>query len=136
MTTPGKFRSGQAAFFCLVFGPPAINSTSLRSNRINRMKAADPYIHILQANNSQRASNRYGCRKEPMSRDLKRASARISLVILALGFSLLGILSYIHRLQGELGMESAVDQNCCVAGSVGSLFAGAVFLAACLCWRW
>jgi hypothetical protein len=71
-----------------------------------------------------------------MSRDFKRASARISLVILALGFSLLGILSFIHRLQGELGMElSAVDQNCCVAGGAFSLFAGAVFLAACLCWR-
>lgn len=70
-----------------------------------------------------------------MSRDFKYASARVSLVVLALGFSLLGILSFIHRLQGELGMESAVDQNCCVAGGAFSLFAGAVFLAACLCWR-
>jgi hypothetical protein len=71
-----------------------------------------------------------------MSRDLKRTSAGISLVMLALGFSLLGVLSFINRLQGELAIASAVEQNFCVAGSAVSVLAGATFLiAACLYWR-
>jgi len=71
-----------------------------------------------------------------MSRDLKRTSAGISLLMLALGFSLLGILSFINRLQGELAIASGIEQNCCVAGSVVSVLAGAIFLvAACIYWR-
>jgi hypothetical protein len=71
-----------------------------------------------------------------MSKNLKRASARISLVMLALGFSFLGILPFINRLQGEPPIASALEQNGCVAGSAASLLAGAVFLvAACIYWR-
>ena len=71
-----------------------------------------------------------------MLRNLKRALAGISLVMLALGFSLLGVLSFLNRLQGELAIESVVEQNCCIAGSAVSVFAGSVFLiAACVYWR-
>jgi hypothetical protein len=71
-----------------------------------------------------------------MSRDLERTSARISLLMLALGFSLLGIMSFISRQQGELAIASGVEQNCCVAGSAASVLAGAIFLgAACIYWR-
>jgi hypothetical protein len=71
-----------------------------------------------------------------MSRNLKRASAGISLVMLALGFSLLGALSFLNRLHGELAAASGVEQNCCVAGSAVSVFAGSIFLiAACVYWR-
>jgi hypothetical protein len=71
-----------------------------------------------------------------MSRDLERTSARISLLMLALGFSLLGIMSFISRQQGALAIASGVEQNCCVAGSAASVLAGAIFLvAACIYWR-
>src|ERR1700688_4551347 len=94
-------------------------------------------LHILPANNLRGGHNFSGCGKEPMSRNLKRASAGISLLMLALGFSLLGALSFLNRLHGELGIASAVEQNCCVAGSAASVLAGSVFLvAACLYWKW
>ena len=48
--------------------------------------------------------------KKTMSRDLKRISAGVSLVMLALGFSLLGILSFRNRLQGELATGSALEK--------------------------
>jgi hypothetical protein len=71
-----------------------------------------------------------------MSRNPKSASAGISLVMLAFGFCLLGVLSFLNRLHGELAIASAVEQNCCVVGSAVSVFAGSVFLvAACLYWR-
>ena len=71
-----------------------------------------------------------------MSRNIKRTSAGISLVILALGFSLLGILSFINRQQGEFSLTSAVEQSCCLAGSTVSVLAGGIFLlAACIYWR-
>jgi hypothetical protein len=59
-----------------------------------------------------------------MFRNLKRASTGISLVVLWLGFSLLGILSFINRLQGESTMAPGVERECCLAGSAGSVFAG------------
>jgi hypothetical protein len=73
-----------------------------------------------------------------MSRNLKRIAAGVSLIILALGFSLLGILSFVNRLEGQLAMGSAFEKNCCVAGSAVSVLAGAIFLvAACIYWiRW
>jgi len=70
-----------------------------------------------------------------MSRDLKRISAGVSLVMLALGFSLLGILSFMNRLQGDLVVASALEENCCVAGSALSVLAGVIFfVAACIYW--
>ena len=81
-------------------------------------------------------NNFSGCGKESMSRDLKRVLAGVSLVSLALGFSLLGILSFLNRWHRELAIESAMEQSCCVAGSAVSVFAGSVFLvAACLYWK-
>ena len=72
-----------------------------------------------------------------MLRDLKRIAAGVSLIMLALGFLLLGILSFMNRLQGELA-GSALEKNCCIAGSAVSVLAGAIFLvAACIYWsRW
>jgi hypothetical protein len=71
-----------------------------------------------------------------MSNNLKRASAGISLVMLAFGFFLLGILSFINRLQGESAIASALEQSCCLAGSAFSVLTGAIFLvSACIYWR-
>ncbi len=93
-------------------------------------------LPILPASNRRELNNFSGGGKEPMSRNLKRVSAGISLVMLALGFSLLGVLSFLNRWHGELAIASGVEQNCCVAGSAVSVFAGSVFLiAACLYWR-
>ena len=70
-----------------------------------------------------------------MSQDQKNLPARISLVILALGFSLLGILSYINRPEGDSAIAGALGDRCCVVGSLVSVLAGSIFLiAACLSW--
>ena len=66
----------------------------------------------------------------------KRISAGLSLVVLALGFSLLGILSFLNGPQGELAMPSALEKNFVVVGSAVSVLAGAIFLfAACRYWK-
>jgi hypothetical protein len=73
-----------------------------------------------------------------MLRNLQRLSAGVSLLMLALGFTLLGILSFLHRRQGELAIGSELQENCCLAGSAASVLAGAIFLvAAWIYWsRW
>jgi hypothetical protein len=68
--------------------------------------------------------------KKNMLRDLKRIAAGVSLIMLALGFLSLGILSFMNRLQGELAVGSALEKNCCIAGSAVSVLAGAIFLVA------
>jgi hypothetical protein len=71
-----------------------------------------------------------------MSRNPKQASTSVSLLTLAFGFSLLGILSFLNRLQGGLAIASTVENNFCVAGSALSVLAGMIFLAAvCIYWR-
>jgi hypothetical protein len=71
-----------------------------------------------------------------MSRNLKQTSTGISLLTLAFGFSLLGVLSFLNRLQGDLAIASAVEKSFCFAGSALSVLAGMIFLAAaCLYWR-
>jgi hypothetical protein len=78
----------------------------------------------------------YRGQEKPMKKQLKRASAGVSLVMLSLGFSLLGILSFIQRLQGELAIASPIEQSYCMAGSALSVFAGAIFLlSAYIYWR-
>jgi hypothetical protein len=68
--------------------------------------------------------------------NLKSISAGLSLVMLALGFFLLGILSFINGPQGELAMASALEKGCVVAGSAVSVVAGAIFFfAACIYWN-
>ena len=70
-----------------------------------------------------------------MSQDQKNLSARISLAILAVGFSLLGILSFINRPEVDSAMAASLANNGCVAGSLVSMLAGSVFLiAACSSW--
>jgi hypothetical protein len=99
------------------------------------MNDPGPHRSIRQANNSREVNNFSICGKEPMSRNIKRFSAGLSLVTLALGFFLLGILSFL-RWHGELAIESAMEQCCCVAGGAVSVFTGTVFfVAACLYWR-
>jgi hypothetical protein len=71
-----------------------------------------------------------------MSRNSKQTSTGISLLTLAFGFSLLGILSFLNRVQGGLAIASALENNFCVAGSAVSVLAGMIFLAAaCIYWR-
>jgi hypothetical protein len=71
-----------------------------------------------------------------MPRGLKHLSAGVSLVMLAFGFSLLGILSFIYHASGNLATASGFENECCYIGSGASIFAGAIFFAAaCAYWR-
>ncbi len=71
-----------------------------------------------------------------MARDPKHLYARVSLLILASGFSLLGALSLISRAQKSWAVGSDIESDCCCLGSGISIFAGLIFLAtACVCWR-
>ena len=65
-----------------------------------------------------------------MSRNLKHLSTGVSLVILSLGFSLLGALSFFSRAEGNLPILSDLENNCHWLGSGFSIFAGLIFLAA------
>lgn len=73
-----------------------------------------------------------------MLKNLRYISTFVSLLMLALGFSLLGILSYLNRLQGDMAVAPGLEGDCCVAGSAISVLAGAIFfIAACFYWsRW
>jgi len=68
------------------------------------------------------------------SRSVQKISAGISLVILALGFSVIGLLSLI---QGPLADDSlAFSATSCVIGGWAGLAAGSIFLgAAFVYWR-
>lgn len=68
------------------------------------------------------------------AQSVQRVSAGISLVILALGFSLIGLLSLTH---GPLAGDAlAFSATSCVVGGWASLAAGSVFLwAAFVYWR-
>jgi hypothetical protein len=71
-----------------------------------------------------------------MSRNLKHLSAGVSLLILALGFSFLGALSFFIRAPGNLPIVSHLENNFRWLGSGVSIFAGLIFLAAaCVYWR-
>jgi hypothetical protein len=61
---------------------------------------------------------------------LKRISVGLSLIMLSLGFFLLGILPFITRLPEELAMAPAIEKHYYVAGTAASGFAGTVFLVA------
>lgn len=62
--------------------------------------------------------------------DLKHLLAGISLLILAIGFSLLGLLVLINRPQRDLASGTLLENNGCLIGSIVSIFAGAIFLVA------
>ena len=71
-----------------------------------------------------------------MSRDLKQLSTRVSLVMLALGSSLLGALTLIYRAQGNWELGPDLENDYCCLGSGASIFAGLIFLAAaCAYWK-
>jgi hypothetical protein len=71
-----------------------------------------------------------------MSRNLKNLSTGVSLVILSLGFSLLGALSFVSRADGNLPILSDLENNWHWLGSSFSIFAGLIFLAAaCAHWK-
>jgi hypothetical protein len=68
------------------------------------------------------------------SRPAQKISAGISLIILALGFSLIGFMSLVH---GPLAGDSlAFSANSCVIGGWAGLAAGSIFFgAAFVYWR-
>jgi polyferredoxin len=69
-------------------------------------------------------------------RRLQKISARISLVILTLGFSFLGLLSFVNKPQADLATVPCVESASSIAGSAASLLAGTTFLvASCVYWR-
>ena len=71
-----------------------------------------------------------------MSRNLRHISTRVSLVILALGFSLLGALSVISRARGNWELDPGLENDFCFLGGGVSIFAGLIFFgAACAYWR-
>jgi hypothetical protein len=71
-----------------------------------------------------------------MSRNLKNLSTRVSLVTLALGFSLLGALSLISRARENWALDPGLENDCCCVGGGVSIFAGLIFLAAAFAyWR-
>jgi hypothetical protein len=57
-------------------------------------------------------------------------SARISLAVLAVGFTLLGLLSLTNRRHEDLVGATILENTCCVTGGVISIVAGAIFLLA------
>jgi riboflavin transporter FmnP len=64
------------------------------------------------------------------SNGLKQHSAGISLVILAIGFVLLGLLAFINRPERDLAASTLLENNGSVIGSIVSIFAGVIFLVA------
>jgi hypothetical protein len=71
-----------------------------------------------------------------MSRNLQHISTRVSLVILALGFSLLGALSLVSRARENWALGAGLENDfSCLGGGV-SIFAGLIFFgAACTYWK-
>jgi hypothetical protein len=69
-------------------------------------------------------------------RHLQKISAGISLVILSLGFSFLGLLSFCNKPHANLANVPCVDSAYRIAGSAASLLAGTTFVvASCVYWR-
>jgi hypothetical protein len=71
-----------------------------------------------------------------MSSDVKHLSARIGLMILAAGFTLLGLLALVNRAHSNMTDASVLEDNCCIIGGIISICAGSIFLvAAWVYWR-
>jgi hypothetical protein len=67
---------------------------------------------------------------------LKLLAARASLVVLASGFSLLGLVSFVWRSKDRLAMPSGLENQSHYLGAAASVFVGAIFFAAvCAYWR-
>jgi hypothetical protein len=63
-------------------------------------------------------------------RDIKSLSALISLAVLAIGFTLLGLLALANQRNETVADATVLESNCCVIGSIVSIIAGAIFLLA------
>ena len=69
-------------------------------------------------------------------RRLQKISAGISLIVLSLGFSFLGLLPFFNNPQANLADVPGVSSASWIAGSSASLLAGTTFLvASCVYWR-
>jgi hypothetical protein len=69
-------------------------------------------------------------------RRLQKISAGISLIILSLAFSFLGLLSFFNKPHADLANVPCVDSASWIAGSSASLMTGTTFLVACcVYWR-
>ena len=69
-------------------------------------------------------------------RRLQKISAGMSLIILSLGFSLLGLLSFANKPHADLANVPCAGTASWIAGSSASLLAGTTFLvASCVYWR-
>jgi hypothetical protein len=71
-----------------------------------------------------------------MSKDLKLLAVRASLAILASGFSLLGLVSFVWHSKDDLALASDLENQGYYLGSGASIFVGTIFfIAACANWR-
>jgi hypothetical protein len=69
-------------------------------------------------------------------RRLQKISAGISLFVLSLGFSFLGLLPFFNNPQANLADVPSVSTPFWIAGSSASLLAGTTFLvASCVYWK-
>ena len=65
-----------------------------------------------------------------MPKDLKLLAARASLAILATGFSLLGIVSFVWGSKDVPALTSGLENQSYYLGGAASIFVGAIFFAA------
>jgi hypothetical protein len=71
-----------------------------------------------------------------MPKNLKSLAARASLTVLACGFFLLGLASFLWHSKDDLGTVSGLEVQSYYLGGTASVFVGAVFFAAvCAYWR-
>ena len=114
------------------FGRRTISSNCTPSGRFMLMEPAILTLQILTTNSSPHFQK---TEEMKITTYLQNRSTGISLVILSVGFSLLGILSFLNRHHDAEAASRYLNDSFCVAGSVVSLLTGATFLfAACLYW--
>ena len=65
-----------------------------------------------------------------MPKDLKLLATRTSLAILATGFSLLGIVSFVWSSKDLPALASGLENQSYYLGAAASVFVGAIFFAA------
>jgi hypothetical protein len=99
------------------------------------MEGAILTLRILTTNSGPHFQKTEISREMKTTKYLQNLSTGISLVILSVGFSLLGILTFLNRHHDTESASRYLNNSFCVAGSVVSLVTGAAFLfAASLYW--
>jgi hypothetical protein len=99
------------------------------------MEGAILTLRILPTNSGPHFQKTEISREMKTTKYLQNLSTGISLVILSVGFSLLGILTFLNRHHDTESASRYLNNSFCVAGSVVSLVTGAAFLfAASLYW--